>query len=178
VHQRLLMLARAAGDDANVILSRYSSERLPYRLAQSPHANQFVLKGAVMFLVWTRNMYRPTMDLDLLGFGEDSVARLAIELSRVLIRHATVADDVPAVLNELDAVVRAQLRGSMVILDALYDIPLVGLRWSPPSSASTPSVMQRRSGSMRRWPFTSFSRTSSPSWIPLPQPSMQRHGSH
>jgi hypothetical protein len=76
VHQRLLTLARATGDDANVILSRFATERLLYRLAQSPHANQFVLKGAVMFLVWTRNMYRPTMDLDLLGFGEDSVARL------------------------------------------------------------------------------------------------------
>ncbi len=76
VHQRLMTLARAAGDDANVILSRYATERLLYRLAQSPHANQFVLKGAVMFLVWTKNMYRPTMDLDLLGFGEDSAERL------------------------------------------------------------------------------------------------------
>jgi Nucleotidyl transferase AbiEii toxin, Type IV TA system len=71
-----MTLARAAGDDANVILSRYATERLLYRLAQSPHANQFVLKGAVMFLVWTKNMYRPTMDLDLLGFGEDSAERL------------------------------------------------------------------------------------------------------
>lgn len=76
VHQRLLTLARTAGDDANVILSRFACERLLYRLAQSQHAGQFVLKGAVMFLVWTRNMYRPTMDLDLLGFGEDSVTRL------------------------------------------------------------------------------------------------------
>lgn len=71
-----MALARASGDDANVILSRYATERLLYRLAQSPHANQFVLKGAVMFLVWTKSMYRPTMDLDLLGFGEDSAERL------------------------------------------------------------------------------------------------------
>jgi len=28
VHQRLMSLARAAGDDANVILSRYAAERL------------------------------------------------------------------------------------------------------------------------------------------------------
>ena len=76
VHQRLITLARSTGDDANVILSRYATERLLYRLAQSPHVNQFVLKGAVMFLVWTKNMYRPTMDLDLLGFGEDSAERL------------------------------------------------------------------------------------------------------
>ena len=64
-----MTLARASGDDANVIFLRYATERLLYRLAQSPHANQFALKGAVMFLVWTKNMYRPIMDLDLLGFG-------------------------------------------------------------------------------------------------------------
>jgi hypothetical protein len=76
VHQRLMNLARDNGDDANVILSRYAAERLLYRLTRSQHANQFVLKGAVMFLVWTKSMYRPTMDLDLLGFGEDSAERL------------------------------------------------------------------------------------------------------
>jgi hypothetical protein len=45
--------------------------------ASSEHAGEFVLKGAMLFLVWTGEPYRPTLDLDLLGFGEDSAERVA-----------------------------------------------------------------------------------------------------
>jgi predicted nucleotidyltransferase component of viral defense system len=76
VHQRLMNQVQSAGMDANFILTRFATERLLYRLTQSSHADQFILKGATMFLIWTKNLYRPTMDLDLLGYGEDSSERL------------------------------------------------------------------------------------------------------
>ena len=49
--------------------ARYAAERLLYRLSRSPHADRFVLKGALMLIVWLGESARPTRDMDLLGFG-------------------------------------------------------------------------------------------------------------
>jgi predicted nucleotidyltransferase component of viral defense system len=76
VHRRLLNISRETGTDPNYIWSRYAMERLLYRLSVSDHAGEFALKGAMLFMVWTGRTYRPTYDLDLLGFGEDSAERL------------------------------------------------------------------------------------------------------
>lgn len=45
-------------------------ERLLYRLSLSPHAEDFVLKGAMLLMAWLPCTRRGTRDLDLLGFGE------------------------------------------------------------------------------------------------------------
>jgi len=68
VHQRLINLARAQNADANLIFTRYGLERFLYRLSLSPHADSFVLKGAMLFFVWTGAASRPTRDLDLLAY--------------------------------------------------------------------------------------------------------------
>ena len=72
VRQRLLNRAREKGEDFNLILTRYGLERLLYRLARSRYADRFVLKGAMLFAVWANRVYRPTRDLDLLGYGDSS----------------------------------------------------------------------------------------------------------
>jgi predicted nucleotidyltransferase component of viral defense system len=69
VQVRLVRHAHALGIDPNVILARYGAERLLYRLSRSPDAERFVLKGAMMLLVWLGESVRPTRDADLLGFG-------------------------------------------------------------------------------------------------------------
>jgi predicted nucleotidyltransferase component of viral defense system len=69
VHQRLLNRRDRTGEDFNVLLVRYAIERLLYRLYVSPHSDRFVLKGAMLFEVWTDSHYRTTRDLDLLGLG-------------------------------------------------------------------------------------------------------------
>jgi hypothetical protein len=61
------------------VLAQYAIERLLFRLSQSPFANQFVLKGATLFAVWSGKLHRPTRDVDLLGYGDNSNERL-IEL--------------------------------------------------------------------------------------------------
>jgi hypothetical protein len=48
-------------------------ERFLYRLSESPHAGKFVMKGALMFVVWRAPASRPTMDIDLLGTTENNV---------------------------------------------------------------------------------------------------------
>jgi len=54
-------------------LQYFAIERFLYRLAKSPHASKFVLKGAVMLAVWQAPISRPTMDIDLLGFTNNSI---------------------------------------------------------------------------------------------------------
>lgn len=76
VRQRLLNLAKERHEDFNFVLGRYAAERLLYRLSVSDHADNFVLKGALLFLLWTGHLYRPTRDVDLLGFGESSIGKL------------------------------------------------------------------------------------------------------
>lgn len=69
VFQRLLNLAKIRGEDFNLLLVRYGIERILYRLSISPYADNFILKGASLFLVWKGQSYRVTKDADLLGFG-------------------------------------------------------------------------------------------------------------
>lgn len=77
VHTRLVRHARSLGVDANLVLTRFATERLLYRLSRSPHAERFVLKGALLMLVWLGETVRPTRDADLLGFGDLSDEALA-----------------------------------------------------------------------------------------------------
>jgi len=69
--------AKANDEEFGYILARYGVERLLYRLSQSPHANDFVLKGAQLFILWKGRSYRVTKDADLLGFGSSDTHRLA-----------------------------------------------------------------------------------------------------
>lgn len=74
---RLARHAKDIGVDPNLVLTRYAMERFLYRLSRSLHAERFVLKGALLLLVWLGEALRPTRDADLLGFGDLSDAVLA-----------------------------------------------------------------------------------------------------
>ena len=73
---RLLVLAKTRGDDYSLLLNRFALERLLCRIGHSPHANRFLLKGALLFALWYDDPHRPTRDADLLGFGPDDAANL------------------------------------------------------------------------------------------------------
>ena len=77
VRRRLLNIIRDTGDDPNLVWTRYATERLLYRLSISEYAGDFILKGAMLFMVWTGRSYRPTVDMDFLGLGEGSSEQLA-----------------------------------------------------------------------------------------------------
>jgi hypothetical protein len=80
---RLLALARERGEDFQLLLTRYGLERLLYRLSESPHRDRFVLKGAMLFVLWSDTPHRPTRDVDFLGSGDSSDTGLA-EVFRTL----------------------------------------------------------------------------------------------
>jgi predicted nucleotidyltransferase component of viral defense system len=69
VNNRLLALAKERGESFHDLLIRYGIERFLYRLSRSPHADRFLLKGAMLFVIWDNRVPRPTRDLDLLAFG-------------------------------------------------------------------------------------------------------------
>lgn len=73
VRARLKQRADATRQDFNLTLTRYGLERLLYRLSVSPHAANYLLKGALLFSLWYDQPHRPTRDADLLGFGPDDV---------------------------------------------------------------------------------------------------------
>ncbi len=56
------------------MLGRYAIERFLYRLGRSPYRDRFVLKGAMLFTLWTGETHRPTKDLDLLGWGNSAIS--------------------------------------------------------------------------------------------------------
>ena len=70
VQVRLVRHAEEIGVDPNLVLTRYATERLLYRLSISRHAGRFILKGALLMLAWLGETLRPTRDADLLGLGE------------------------------------------------------------------------------------------------------------
>ena len=72
VRARLLSLAQSRGEDYQRVLGRYAIERFLYRLGLSKYRDNFALKGATLFTLWTGQTHRPTKDLDLLGRGLSS----------------------------------------------------------------------------------------------------------
>lgn len=77
VRQRLLNLARKRGMDFGLMLSNFAIERFLYRLSISRYECDFVIKGAVLFRVWSSEEFRPTRDLDMLAFGSSDLTRVA-----------------------------------------------------------------------------------------------------
>lgn len=76
IRQKLSDLARARNDAFDLILVKYGLERILYRLTRSMHHGAFVLKGALLFELWTHDTYRPTRDADFLGRGNNEPERL------------------------------------------------------------------------------------------------------
>ena len=95
---RLLNLARQTNQPFDVLLTRFVHERLLYRLSRSPHADRFVLKGAMLLTTWLPQTARGTRDLDLLGFGDASGQRILGIFREVL----AIADD-DGIAFDLDA---------------------------------------------------------------------------
>lgn len=89
VKQRLLNLSNQRGEDFNVTQVRYASERLLYRLSVSDYAQEFLLKGAMLFVLWEDHPHRPTRDVDLLFLQSYDMRKLE-EIFREV-----VADPIP-----------------------------------------------------------------------------------
>ncbi|MEM6559788.1 MAG: nucleotidyl transferase AbiEii/AbiGii toxin family protein [Myxococcota bacterium] len=124
VRARLLNIARENGEDYNRILLRYVQERLLYRLSQSAHARDFILKGAALFSLWDGQPHRPTKDTDFLGFGEPD----PVKVRDVFRAIAAVPCPQDGLVFDPDGIEAAPIREQ-----ALYD----GIRVTIPVSLGT-----------------------------------------
>jgi predicted nucleotidyltransferase component of viral defense system len=106
VQERLKQLHRSGGEDYAQLQTRYVLERLLYRLSLSKYRESFVVKGAMLFLVWHGSPHRMTRDLDLLGFGASSIDALEKIFCEVC---AVVVDD-DGVVFDVSTVKGAQIR--------------------------------------------------------------------
>jgi Nucleotidyl transferase AbiEii toxin, Type IV TA system len=96
IRQRLLNLARERNEIFDLVLTKYALERVLYRISQSKHQAIFVLKGALLFELWTDQRYRPTRDADFLSRGDSDPERY-VEIFRDIC--ATDVPDDGLVLN-------------------------------------------------------------------------------
>lgn len=110
IRARLLQLAKAENSDFDQVLVRFALERILYRLGQSPYAERFLLKGALLFALWYDMPHRPTRDMDLLGFGSTD----ADDIKRVFTQIAGISVDDGIHFNT------AQLRVSAIRKVAAY----------------------------------------------------------
>lgn len=91
VRQRLLNLARERKEDFGLLLTKYALERLLFRISESEHKMTFILKGALLFELWTEQTHRPTRDADFLSIGSSDPSRFEALFKEICI--LPVVDD-------------------------------------------------------------------------------------
>ena len=160
VRQRLLNVAIASRRPFQEVLQYFAMERFLYRLAESPYADRFVLKGALMFNVWRALTPRPTKDIDLLGRMENSTSALAAAMRDVC--GQAVEDDglifdprsVAAVVIKEDADyegVRVTFRGSLenARISMQIDIGFGDVMYPGPEMMEYPTILDQAAPRLR-----------------------------
>jgi len=67
VKEKLIIYSRKNSLEFNSVLLQYIQERFLFRISKSIYSDNFVLKGALLFLAHDISRLRPTKDIDLLG---------------------------------------------------------------------------------------------------------------
>ncbi len=107
VRARLLDLSRRRRLEFQLVLSEFAVERLLYRIGVSPHADRFVLKGAMLLKLWSADRHRATWDLDLLGRGANTVASVV-----AVFRDLCAIDGGDAIVFDPETTVGEEIRAA------------------------------------------------------------------
>lgn len=130
VRQRLLTLSQRRKEPFDLLLVRFGIERLLYRLSRSRHADKFLLKGAMLFAIWSDGTHRPTRDVDLLGFGTSDIE----ELKQIFVELCEVPVEPDGLRFLPESVVAAPIReeaaypGTRITLEARLENARVSLQ--------------------------------------------------
>ena len=101
IRQRLLNRARNDKRPFNKLLQYYAMERFLYRLFQSPHTENFILKGALMLKGWKTPEFRPTMDIDLLGKTSNSESNICSQIQDIFATESLIIYQTPSSSNSI-----------------------------------------------------------------------------
>ena len=99
VKERLLNIARENNQDFNLVFRQYVQERFLYRVANSLYSNNFILKGALLFLAFDISKLRPTRDID---FEGDSISNDVKDLVKIFKEILQVKVDDGIIFNTED----------------------------------------------------------------------------
>lgn len=152
VRARLLNLARSTNRNFQELTMRYAVERFLVRLALSKHKDQFILKGAMLYIAWKLDEKRTTMDLDLLGIGSPDPERLADVFRQTCEVHIEDdgllfgKDSVTAGADEIGFSVSGEIRpsGKLAVIDDLTGgTHILGPDGGKPGAAPSVSVRGR-----------------------------------
>ena len=163
VRHRLRNRLRERGEDAQFGLQRYAVERFLYRLGASPYRDRFVLKGAALFALWGGAVYRPTRDLDLMGYGSPEETDVLAVMREICLDPAA-ADEIVFVPDTLSAEpIRddSEYQGLRVRLDATLgasripvqiDIGFGNAIEPPPQDTEYPTLLDDPPPRIRTYP--------------------------
>jgi predicted nucleotidyltransferase component of viral defense system len=152
VHRRLLNKAKESSRPFNELLQYFAIERFIYRLSKSPHADKFILKGALMFSAWCGLASRPTMDIDLLGSIDNRLEVISDAIKDACLMDVE-ADGISFNAETVDAVritedaeyegVRVRVHGSLgnARVSIQIDIGFGDVIVPNPSSVSYPVIL-------------------------------------
>lgn len=93
IRAKLQNIAEEEGRPFLEVLQYYAMERFLYRLNRSQHADNFVLKGALMMIAWQIPERRTTLDIDLSAQADNSLDSIE-EIIRDICSTAVTPDAV------------------------------------------------------------------------------------
>jgi predicted nucleotidyltransferase component of viral defense system len=107
IKSRLTNIAQKEKQTYQLILIRYFTERLIYRLSISDFKNHFCLKGGALLYAFEQETSRPTMDLDLLGVH---ISNEQLKLKTVFQTISQIACEADGVIFLSDAITTSELQ--------------------------------------------------------------------
>jgi hypothetical protein len=157
VRQKLLNKSRADIRPFHELVQYYAMERFLYRLSLTHHANQFILKGALMLRIWQAPEIRPTMDIDLLGRTNNDISQLT-----------SIVEDILSVEIEPDGLIffTKQIKVETIAEEAEYQ----GVRIWFPAKIDTMSLNMQIDIGFGDVVYPEPEKTEIPSMLEFPSP--------
>lgn len=150
---RIVNHAKGLRVEPTLLFTRFGLERFLYRLSKSNYADSFVLKGALMMLVWAGESVRATRDADLLGFGDITSQKLERVFREIAVIPCDPDDGVAflpdtvtaSAIRETDQYggqrVRVEGRLGTVKLSLQFDVGVGDAVYPPPEWLEFPSLL-------------------------------------
>ena len=86
VKERLRNIASQSSKEFQSVVRQYVQERFLFRLSKSNYSNNFVLKGALLFVAHDISRNRPTRDIDFLGSAISNEINDIIEVVKAILK--------------------------------------------------------------------------------------------
>lgn len=112
IRERLQNKSQDTGRPFAEVLQYYGMERFLYRFSQSKYMDKFVLKGALMFIVWDVPERRTTLDIDFLANYDNQIT----EIEKVMKDVCRISVQVDGLIFDAETV-----KGQKIKEDADYE---------------------------------------------------------